>query len=63
MDKVKEVGKRADRFYVMVQATPAEKAEFKQTAKDRGFNAVSVWMKWLAKKDQMLLRKQNTPRV
>lgn len=59
---MKEEKKVRDRKYVMVQASAEEKEEFKATASARGFNAVSVWMKWLAKRDQRALRNQDKPR-
>lgn len=44
----------------MVQTDDVEKAEFKQTALGRGFNAVSVWLKWLGKNDQRKLKKEES---
>lgn len=49
------------RSYIMVQAEPDEKEEFKQAAKARGFNAVSTWVKWVAKRDMRAVMKKDIP--
>ena len=49
------------RKFVMVQVTEEEKNSFKHTANDMGFNAVSVWFKWVAKRAQRAHHKKDVP--
>ena len=62
-ENMEEKKKQKKRRFVMVQVSLDEKDQFKDAARIRGFNAVSVWMKWVAKRDMRAAMKQDIPHV